>query len=175
VTPYRTQALMLVSALRDLGRDDAIDAATVHRFQGSERDVVVVDLVDAPPLDRVSRLTGAHDDATRRLITVALSRARGKVVVLADVSFLRAHSPSGSPVLSMLRLMADGDAPDPLTVQHLAPCTSVAWSRTPGAAGVTSDDALTTVRGTDGVTALVEGSRFASLAARACGGQPRLS
>ena len=106
VTPYRTQARLLLAGIRDLGIDGQVEAATVHRFQGSERDVVVIDLVDAPPLNAPSRLTGGSADATLRLVNVAVSRARGKVVVVGHLPFLRERSPAGSPLLTALDLMA---------------------------------------------------------------------
>lgn len=176
VTPYRTQALLLGSALRDL-EQAGVDAATVHRFQGSERDVVVVDLVDAPPLDRVSRLTGAHDDATRRLVNVALSRARGKVVVLADVPFFRANSPAGSPVLQVFALLAEHGEVCSLAPRAIRPFPGIEWAPTPDAAGAsaTTGGDATRVVGTAGVGALIRGTRFAALVARSCGGHPRPS
>lgn len=101
VTPYRAQARLMSGAL-----ERPSDAATVHRFQGSERDVMIVDLVDAPSLSGPSHLTGRDPETARRLLNVALSRARGRVVVVAHVPFvLRTHPPT-SPVRQFLESQA---------------------------------------------------------------------
>jgi len=112
ITPYRSQARLLWSLLRDRDLGERVNAATVHRFQGSESDVVVIDLVDAAPLDRPSRLTAAGDTALR-LMNVALSRARGKVIVLLSQTFLEAHQPAASPVVRAWHLLGGAEATRP--------------------------------------------------------------
>ena len=81
ITPYREQARLASQGMRRAG----IEAHTVHRFQGSERDAVVFDAVDAGKLER-SALTGARipGDAASRLLNVALSRARRRLVMLVS-------------------------------------------------------------------------------------------
>lgn len=111
VAPYRAQARVLSAwldaAQAALMRPGVLaTAATVHRFQGSERDLVIVDLVDAPPQTGASRLTGNDADAALRLLNVAASRARGKLVVLADASFVMARHPRTSPARAFLRALA---------------------------------------------------------------------
>lgn len=60
VTPYRAQANLMELLLEDLyGREREtadIIAATVHRFQGSEQDVMIFDTVDSFPQDRAGML-----------------------------------------------------------------------------------------------------------------------
>ncbi|PAF11649.1 hypothetical protein CHH61_26180, partial [Shouchella clausii] len=55
VTPYRAQAILMETLLSDLYLTELQDAdiisATVHRFQGSERDVMLFDTVDSYPKD----------------------------------------------------------------------------------------------------------------------------
>ena len=99
MSPYRAQVAVvhaLVNGLRD------VSAATMHKFQGSERDVVVVDLVDANPLNGPSRLTGKDRDLTLRLLNVGISRARGKLILLADLEFIRSTSAQDSPAVLFL-------------------------------------------------------------------------
>jgi hypothetical protein len=79
-------------------------AATIHRFQGSERDAVIFDLVDALPEDRPSRLTGSDVDLALRLVNVGLSRAKGKAIVLADVELIESRFGSGAPVRRLVEL-----------------------------------------------------------------------
>lgn len=108
ITPYRAQAHLAGRFQADLVRAGFARAATVHRFQGSESDAVIVDLVDALPQKGASRLTGSEGDTALRLLNVALSRARGKLVVLADVNFIRRRHLPGAPAARLLELVEDG-------------------------------------------------------------------
>jgi superfamily I DNA and/or RNA helicase len=77
-------------------------ARTVHRFQGQERDVVIIDTVDAEPMNPGVLLSerGARSTA-HNLINVAISRARGKLIVVADVGYFERRAP-GSVVTKMI-------------------------------------------------------------------------
>jgi hypothetical protein len=103
ISPYRAQARLLAAGVRDRDRLDAT-AATIHRFQGSERDVVIFDLVDALPQDRPSRLTGSDVDLALRLVNVGLSRAKGKAIVVADVELIENRFGAGAPVRHLVDL-----------------------------------------------------------------------
>lgn len=105
VTPYRAQARLLAAGLRDL--NSMATAATIHRYQGSERDCVIFDVVDAMPMKGPSQLTGGDVDLALRLATVGLSRARGKVIVLADTDFLLDRFAPESPVARAVQLCAE--------------------------------------------------------------------
>jgi hypothetical protein len=105
VTPYRAQARLLAAGLRD--SNSMATAATIHRYQGSERDCVIFDVVDAMPMKGPSQLTGGDVDLALRLANVGLSRARGKVIVLADISFLQDRFAPESPLSRAVRLCAE--------------------------------------------------------------------
>lgn len=94
ISPYRAQAQLLNALLRS---STGVTAATMHRFQGSERDAVIVDLVDAAPMTGASYLTGKNENLALRLLNVGISRARGKLLLVADVDFVRHSFPPGSP------------------------------------------------------------------------------
>src|SRR5690606_30291172 len=92
ITPYRAQVRILKNRLREaqqtdpsLSRDVAV--GTIHQFQGSEADVVIFDLVDGPGRRKLGQLlTG---DAGFRLVTVAVTRARGKCIIIASKKWCR--------------------------------------------------------------------------------------
>ncbi len=87
----------------------SIECSTVHRFQGQERDVVILDTVDAEPMKPGVLLSerGAHSTA-QNLINVAVSRARGKLIVVADVGYFERRA-VGSVVTRMVaRAVAHG-------------------------------------------------------------------
>ncbi|MCG8918132.1 AAA domain-containing protein [Actinokineospora sp. PR83] len=98
ITPYRLQARALDTSLRyRFGErfDGLVD--TVHRFQGSQRPVVVIDTV-AGAGDKLGFFYGGTglSSTTCRLLNVALSRAQDHLVVVADVDFLKRNLPPGS-------------------------------------------------------------------------------
>jgi hypothetical protein len=99
VTPYRDQARLLRLLVRAAGATGAVHTGTIHRFQGGERDAIVLDLVDAAPL---APGTLFRSDDGLRLLNVAITRARGKLVCLADGSYLRRGSSSASPAWAIL-------------------------------------------------------------------------
>lgn len=91
VTPYRAQANLMQMLLEDLyekERNEAdIIAATVHRFQGSERDVMIFDTVDGEPQNRAGMLLTGND--SERLINVAITRTKGKFLHVSNQEFIR--------------------------------------------------------------------------------------
>jgi hypothetical protein len=96
ITPYVDQARAIRVLLKN--RTDAtprIECSTVHRFQGQERDVVILDTVDADPMKPGVLLSerGPRSSA-QNLINVAISRARGKLIVVADVRYFERRAPA---------------------------------------------------------------------------------
>jgi hypothetical protein len=102
VSPYRAQARLLAVG----APGPTILGATVHRFQGSERDVVLFDLVDSEPQSSASQLTGKDADTAFRLLNVAISRARAQLIVLANVTFVERRHPRSSPARTLIRSLA---------------------------------------------------------------------
>ncbi len=80
----------------------------MHRFQGSQRPVVIVDTVEgcAAKFGPFYGETGLRSRTTR-LLNVALSRAAEHVVVVANVAHLRRHLPPGSEVATLLDHLED--------------------------------------------------------------------
>ncbi|MBU8877369.1 AAA family ATPase [Bacillus sp. FJAT-29790] len=93
VTPYRAQAFMMEQLLGELYEKELqeadIIAATVHRFQGSERDVMIFDPVDSSPLERAGMLLTGKD--SERLLNVAITRTKGKFIHVCNYKFVRNH------------------------------------------------------------------------------------
>lgn len=108
ITPYAAQA-------RDIQRQLAarrvagVECATIHRFQGRECDVVILDLVDAAPMRPGLLLSGGPRSDAAQLLNVSLSRARGKLILVADVGYFEHHAP-GSAVTAILAEASRGGA-----------------------------------------------------------------
>nr|WP_042346829.1 AAA domain-containing protein [Bacillus massiliigorillae] len=91
VTPYRVQAEMMNYLLEDLYQEemlsDQIMASTVHKFQGSEREVMVFDSVDSWPQERPGMLLIGKE--SERLINVAITRTKGKFIHVNNRDYVR--------------------------------------------------------------------------------------
>jgi hypothetical protein len=89
ITPYRKQAQLLQQLVKDAGLTDVIRAGTVHRFQGLEAEVIIFDTVESPIL-RPSPLTaGIWGSNAMRLTNVAMTRAKYKLIVVANYPYLQ--------------------------------------------------------------------------------------
>ncbi|MEO8844787.1 MAG: AAA domain-containing protein [Kofleriaceae bacterium] len=97
ITPYAAHAVEIRRLLAARRIADAVECSTIHRFQGRECDVVIIDLVDAAPLRQSALLADAPN-----LLNVSISRARGKLVIVADVAYFEATAPDGI-VAALLR------------------------------------------------------------------------
>ena len=97
ITPYVEQARLIRKGLSTKGlRDGMVECSTVHRFQGNERDMIILDTVDAEPLPPGVLLAGeGADSSAANLLNVSISRARGKLVLVADIGYFKKHVPDG--------------------------------------------------------------------------------
>ena len=86
ICPYAAQARLLQMLALEHGLTDAVKVATVHRFQGNEKDVIIVDLVDGPPFARPGVLL--TQDEAKNLLNVAFSRAKGKLVLISHSEYM---------------------------------------------------------------------------------------
>jgi KaiC/GvpD/RAD55 family RecA-like ATPase len=89
ITPYAAQTRLIRAMLRDYYErgTEVISCATVHQFQGSESDVVIFDAVESYPGSKVGFLMGKDLQQVTRLINVAITRAKGKLITVANVRF----------------------------------------------------------------------------------------
>lgn len=88
VCPYRPHArlLRLLIETQELSKD--IRAGTAHSFQGSEADVVILDLVNDEPHWRVGMFIPGNDKDAKRLLNVALTRAKRRLIVVGDFNYI---------------------------------------------------------------------------------------
>jgi hypothetical protein len=104
ISPFAPQARLL-AALAD---NEPLRASTVHRFQGSDADLVVFDAVDS--VQSVGQLhpwfsQGDTGSDGARLLNVAASRAREQLVLLADMNRVYRQRHSCDAVGTFLRRM----------------------------------------------------------------------
>jgi ssDNA-binding Zn-finger/Zn-ribbon topoisomerase 1 len=128
VSPYGAQSRLIQALLEDrLGiRRAAGIAATVHRFQGNEKNAMLLDLTDSygAKLSRFLAASRIEEDGAR-LLNVAVSRARYHVVLIANFDYLRAKAADGAIVRPLVEHFAEhGDA---LDVESLLPLADRDW------------------------------------------------
>ena len=93
ITPYHAQSRLLHAMARDVADANPelkpIACATVHQFQGSEKDVIVYDAVDCYRMPYPGMLlTSTGNNYANRLFNVALTRAMGKFIGVANISYM---------------------------------------------------------------------------------------
>ena len=106
ITPYAAHAIEIRRLLAQQRIADRVECSTIHRFQGRECDIVILDLVDAAPMRQSALLADAPN-----LLNVSVSRARGKLVLVADVAYFESTAPAGI-VAQLLRAASRSDRAD---------------------------------------------------------------
>lgn len=101
ITPYHAQARLLHAMARDAASTNPklkpISCATVHQFQGSEKDMILYDAVDCYRMPYPGLLlTSTGNDYANRLYNVALTRARGKFIGVANIAYMDNKNLSGN-------------------------------------------------------------------------------
>lgn len=110
ITPYRAQAREI---RRHFSREELsheVQVSTVHKFQGSEQEIVIFEIADSQPQTKPSVLISGSREGfinsnspTLPLVNVALSRARSQIILMADRKFLRGRLTDSNIVLAALR------------------------------------------------------------------------
>ena len=90
--PYRPHADLLRMLTNEYGLSNDVLTGTIHAFQGSEAEVVLLDLVNDEPHWRVALFIPNFDANNRRLLNVALTRARRKLIIVGDFDYIERSS-----------------------------------------------------------------------------------
>jgi len=106
ITPYKAQVRLINKYLgerKELKRK--VRVGTVHKFQGGESDVIIFDTTDGFGASEVSKLLDDTKDNTAKfLLNVALTRAKCKVILIANVKFIEEKLPVDSKILKVIRI-----------------------------------------------------------------------
>ncbi|MFE7062619.1 AAA domain-containing protein [Sutcliffiella sp. NPDC057660] len=104
ISPYRAQASLMEAFLEEVYLEEMATAeilsATVHRFQGSEKDMVIFDSVDSYPLMRPGMLLIGKE--SERLLNVAITRTRGKFIHICDTHFMKSKIGSQKTIRKLI-------------------------------------------------------------------------
>jgi len=91
ITPYRAQANLISKIIADKKEENSnIVVSTVHSFQGNEKECIIFDLVEGDPLKPGKLTQGTYKNSEPgRLITVAISRAMGKLILVGNSKYIQ--------------------------------------------------------------------------------------
>jgi hypothetical protein len=123
-TPYAAQAKLLREMLKSHDLAPTVRASTVHGFQGDERRLMILDLVDSvgERFPGIFLQANHRDDAGGKLLNVAISRAKEALFVFANLTYLNAKLPGDAILRGMLHdLQVHGRIVDVTDVLALHP------------------------------------------------------
>lgn len=117
ITPYAAQTRLIRAMLLDHQKEHktSIACSTVHQFQGSERNIICFDAVESYPSKKLGILMSKNDNnSVTRLINVAVTRARGKLILVANRGFWtkKFEGTKNALYLLVLHLMKHGNMVD---------------------------------------------------------------
>jgi superfamily I DNA and/or RNA helicase len=111
VTPYRSQASFIREVLMESEFKD-VGLGTVHTFQGLEKKYVIFDLVEALGGRGIGYLVndkhrkysskGGRENAALRLLTVAFSRPKEKLLIISHVKHMLGNLPRNSVIRKII-------------------------------------------------------------------------
>lgn len=131
-SPFAAQTRLILKMVDEhVGAKASQSIATVHRFQGGEKDVVVFDFTDSDGT-RPSRFAQARhqDEDGARLLNVALSRARSALVFVANFDYIRRRLAGTLAEQIIDYLEENGES---LAVNDVLPLSAEAWTDALGA------------------------------------------
>ncbi len=96
ITPYRLQAKLIRLILKDISQKTneelkkKIKVATVHKFQGSECDIIIFDTVESYRMKYMGPMFSTSEiNYAKRFLNVAMTRAKGKFIIVGNYKFLK--------------------------------------------------------------------------------------
>jgi len=104
VTPYTAQRECIKERMQGKDLEIYCRVGTVHAFQGMEFRVVIFDVVEAPDLRIAPFLREGWGSDAMRLLNVAVTRTRDKLLIVANLPHI--HKQPASSMLRQIMLLA---------------------------------------------------------------------
>ncbi len=90
LSPYRSQIKLIARLVQEKKMTELIKPATIHRYQGKESDIVLFDIPEGFPKS-VTWLNGGFGSEAMRLINVAITIAKSKLIIIGNISYLLSY------------------------------------------------------------------------------------
>lgn len=104
-TPYVAQARLIKRMVQDMKldpRERKFRVANIHRFQGGEEDIIIFDTTEGPGVRVAPMIDDTRDKKARLLLNVAMTRAKCKVFLIANVEYLKEQLPPESALYKII-------------------------------------------------------------------------
>ncbi len=96
ISPYSAQTDLISNILKEKDILN-VEVGTVHKFQGNQKDIIIFDLVDSFGLSYISNLLKDY-----KLLNVAISRAKGFLIIIANIDYLESKLEPSSIIREIL-------------------------------------------------------------------------
>jgi hypothetical protein len=105
--PYRPQPRLVNRLIKEAGLEREVVPGTAHTFQGSEAPVVIFDFVLDEPHRQAGLFDPRRNDDNLRLLNVALTRARRRLIVLGDFAWISQHANRDASLRKLVAMLRD--------------------------------------------------------------------
>ncbi len=93
ISPYKPQALMIKTLLRE-EKITKVEVGVIHTFQGREKTTIIFDTTDARGSKGSFWDEHGWSDSAIQLLTVAFSRAKNNLYIIADEEYVKVTFPN---------------------------------------------------------------------------------
>lgn len=88
-SPFRSQSILVNRIFKQSGLAHEVAVGTIHKFQGDEKDTIIFDTVDGLGAAKTAGYQISKDNPDEaQLLNVALSRAKRRVIIIANLKLL---------------------------------------------------------------------------------------
>ncbi len=102
-TPFRSQSNLVKAMIKSDGVAGNVAAGTIHVFQGDEKDTIILDTVEGLGSFRSTGMHISQDHpANAQLMTVASSRAKERMIIIANLKLLDQKLPAKAFLRTLL-------------------------------------------------------------------------
>jgi hypothetical protein len=102
-TPFRSQSNLVKAMMKADGITGNVAAGTIHVFQGDEKDTIILDTVEGLGSFRSTGMHISQDHpANAQLMTVASSRAKERIIIIANLKLLDQKLPAKAFLRTLL-------------------------------------------------------------------------